>query len=76
MFTIYVIGAVVCVLVAGFYCERHGVDTANIGGRIFLRSLFWPLFILNGVIWGLGMAIAVVYGHCIATAARERFRRK
>ena len=72
---IYFVGVVVAVLIGGFYCERHNVDTASIAPKIFFRSLFWPLFVVNGIIWGLGLALAVVYGHCIATAARERFKR-
>ncbi len=76
MLTIYFVGAVVCIIIAGVYCERHNVDTANIAPRIFVRSLFWPLMVVSGLVWGAGMALAVIYGHCIATAARERFRRK
>ena len=76
MFITWLVGAVVVIIVAGLYCEVHSVDTATIAPRIFWRSLFWPLFVVNGVIWGLGMALAVIYGHCIAPAVRERFRRK
>lgn len=74
MFVTWLIGYAVAVIIAGIYCERHGVDTAAIGGKVFVRSIFWPLFVVNGIIWGLGLALAVAYGHCIAPAARERFK--
>ena len=75
MLITWFVGAVISIIVAGLYCEVHNVDTSNIAARIFFRSLFWPLFIVNGIIWGTGLAIAVVYGHCIAPAVRDRFRR-
>ena len=70
----YIVGAIVAILVGGVYCERNSVSTANIAPKIFFRSLLWPLFVLNGLIWGLGLALAVVYGHCIAPAVKERFK--
>ena len=75
MLVIWFVGAVVATIIGGVYCEVNNVNTANIAPKIFLRSLLWPLFVLNGIVWGIGMALAVVYGHCIATAVRERFKR-
>ncbi len=71
---IYLVGWLVSVLFAGIYCERNSVNTANIAPKIFLRSFLWPLFVLNGIIWGLGLAFAVAYGHAIAPAVKERFK--